>query len=770
MPEFAPIINVSTLNGNNGFRLDGPAGTYSGNAVASLGDVNGDGRIDLLIGAETNRGAYLVLGTASNPATRAISDLVTAGSAYFFLGEQAGDHTGCSVSSVGDVNGDGINDLLIGAYQADPDGHSAAGTSYLVFGGAANLEALDQASGDDGVISLADLDMTRGFRLDGNNPGDQAGTCVAGAGDVNGDGFADLIIGAPYAETAPGTNNGVSYIVFGGSHLATIDQADGLEDGKLDLTRITGATGAIINGDTSFNGDLSGICVAGAGDVNGDGFDDALIVASSADPNSGAGNSDEGAVYLVFGRSDGTGFPIPLDLGGVDLLDFVRFDGDPTINASLVSANCAGDLNADGLADIAFGTMAATGSAYVVFGKSIFAEQTDLTGLNGTNGFRIDGMRSTDFVGNWISSAGDVNGDGFGDLLIAAGDFDRIDARDVGAAYVVFGKAGGFPSSLDLGALNGNDGFRIEGTFANDALGWSAGVAAAGDINGDGFDDIMVGALAADYGASNSGSTYIIYGHRANSSVTRIGTEIDNHINGGKGDDLIKGFDGNDILLGWEGDDTIWGGADNDKVIIAAGDDELHGGSGRDTLSFEKFSNPITANLATGKFTLPSGDIQSVFSFENVFGGSNRDTITGDARANGLNGAGGNDTIAGGAGNDTLTGGAGADQLNGGTDVDRFAYAALADSGITAMTRDTIVAFGNGQDKIDVSAIDAKVGIAHNQAFTFDNTFGIGDIRSTQQGSDTLIEFNTDNDAAAEMSILLKSFTATNITGADFVL
>jgi Ca2+-binding RTX toxin-like protein len=185
--------------------------------------------------------------------------------------------------------------------------------------------------------------------------------------------------------------------------------------------------------------------------------------------------------------------------------------------------------------------------------------------------------------------------------------------------------------------------------------------------------------------------------------------------------------------------------------------------------SFEKFSDPITVSLATGSFTLPNGDIQTFLSFENVLGGSGRDSITGDARANGLDGGVGKETITAGAGDDTLNGGAGGDRLNGETGHDHFVYLALADSGITVATRDTITTFGDGEDEIDVSAIDAKAGVSGNQAFTFDNTFGKGDIRATQSGADTLIEFNIDNDAAAETSILLTGFTAINITGADFI-
>ena len=194
-------------------------------------------------------------------------------------GITAGDNSGISVSGAGDVNGDGIADLIVGADGADPNG-SAAGQSFVVFGSS------EGAIGS--VLELSSLDGSNGFVINGIAGSDFAGTSVSGAGDVNGDGFDDLIVGADGADPN-GESSGQSFVVFGSS--------EGALGSVLELSSLDGSNGFALNGIAP--DDSAGIAVSGAGDVNGDGFDDLVVGANGADAN----GSDSGQSFVVFGAA-----------------------------------------------------------------------------------------------------------------------------------------------------------------------------------------------------------------------------------------------------------------------------------------------------------------------------------------------------------------------------------------------------------------------------------------------------------------------------------
>ncbi len=293
------VIDLTTLTASQGTILFGAdAGDLSGVPVSSAGDVNGDGFDDLLIGAYRADGSgnatseagesYLIFGADSLPAT---IDLANVGSAAVIIfGAGANDRSGYSVSSAGDVNGDGFDDLVIGARDADALGNSksSAGETYVIFG-AALLPV---------TIDLANLGSA-GITIFGAEKGDRSSYSVSNAGDVNGDGFDDLIIGAKLAAASGNAkpSAGEGYLIFG---------ADSLPP-TIDLANLGSAGISIFGAD---EGDFSGSSVSSAGDVNGDGYDDLLVGASGANA-SGNAKSDAGESYVIFGAAS---LPPTIDL------------------------------------------------------------------------------------------------------------------------------------------------------------------------------------------------------------------------------------------------------------------------------------------------------------------------------------------------------------------------------------------------------------------------------------------------------------------------
>ena len=399
---------------------------------------------------------------------------LSGGNGSQFSGGAAGDLVGQSVASAGDVNGDGLDDFIIGA----PDSNGTAGGAYVVFG----------RIGFDPEVSLAGLTEDQGFALVGENAGDRAGVSVGSAGDFNGDGFDDLLIGAEAADT----NDGRFYVVFG--------KASGFGP-SVALSSLGDGSGLII--ERTEDDARLGRSVGRAGDFNADGFDDLIVGAPTS--------FTFGDAFIYYGSAN----PTPSGLERTTLL------GVPEAAQTGVSVSAAGDVNGDGIDDVIVGAKYANeggtqrGAAYVVFGKTGAVRGTiNFTGLDPADGVKFSGTANNDYAGASVSGAGDVNGDGFADVIVGAYGADGQQFR--GAAYVVFGSAA--PVSLTLGALNGTNGFRVGqpvsgggNATVSDFLGYSVNV--AGDVNGDGLDDVIIGAKSADpAGRSAAGQSFVVFG------------------------------------------------------------------------------------------------------------------------------------------------------------------------------------------------------------------------------------------------------------------
>ncbi|MBY0498110.1 MAG: FG-GAP repeat protein [Nitrosomonas sp.] len=542
-------IKISNLNGSNGFRLDGVAGDKAGIAVSNAGDMNGDGFDDLIIGAPSANNAstypgyddagssYVVFGKAAGFSARLdLSNLK--GDDGFRIDGVYSSRSGQAVSSAGDVNGDGFDDVIIGSpYEM----YYQEGACYVIFGKPAGFSAtLDLTSIESLFPGATPDDYTNGFRIEGRR-NNYLGREISNAGDINGDGFDDLIL-----------SEFRDFFYYAGNKFVVFGKAEGFPDHE----RIN----LLPNGEFIHPGGS----VSNAGDVNGDGFDDVIVGFSGGFIFDGHSyEAFEGGSYVVFGKAT-----------GLSDIYLPRVDGNNGffLADSGSTASNAGDFNGDGFDDVIVGDR-------VVFGKASFGARMDISNLDGSAGFRLLGATE-----GLIETAGDVNGDGFDDLIIGSPSGDEYGSGNAGINYLLFGKAAGFTPTLNLSNIAESEGFRLVGLTTDDNLG--VAVSSAGDVNNDGFDDLIIGAPGPRFIDSDSGSGYVIFGRSGfTSEADYPGTPRKDHFTGTPAAEIFDTGGGNDRMIGRGGADAYFGGAGKDYIRIADTNFLIvDGGTGSDTL------------------------------------------------------------------------------------------------------------------------------------------------------------------------------------------
>jgi hypothetical protein len=424
-----------------------------------VGDVNGDGVDDLAVADAYHSvptlhagKVYFIFGAVSLWPMG--SSLAEADASYH--GEAESDVAGTSLDGAGDLDGDGYDDIILGAPDND-DAGSSAGKVYVIYG-QTSLWYPDES------LSVVDSSFV------GENPGDAIGDAVAGVGDVNGDGLDDVALSS--------TALGITYVFFGAETRVTAG------------TSVSGAAASFVGE----SGEGAGNPLAGGDDVNGDGFDDFLVGSYGYDHM-------QGRVRIVLGKA--TGWTTMSPPAEADAYYTGENQGDEF--GSFMAM--VGDMNGDGLSDMAFGAPHYsvggndTGKVYILFGRDQGWAALGDIGVEADVVFV--GEAGGDEAG-WVGAAGDVNDDSFADLLVGAPGNDEA-GYNSGQAYLLMGRGGDWPSGPTLTESDAS----FLGEHTQDLLGWQPN---GGDLDGDGFSDILVSASSNDTFGLDTGLIYLIRG------------------------------------------------------------------------------------------------------------------------------------------------------------------------------------------------------------------------------------------------------------------
>lgn len=431
--------NENTYIGTGASFIGEASDDFAGFSVAGAGDVNGDGYDELLIGAPYNDESGIDAGAVylvwGSAKEWSTGIPLNDASVLKWTGEQAGDLAGYSVTPAGDVNSDGYADFIV---SAPKNGQYLEGAAYLILGSP----------------TLTGGSLTSTIKYSGAIPNAEIGEVISKAGDTNGDGYDDWLVGTSTID--------VVYLVLGSATPTSISISNAI----------------------SYGGPLGmGIAsISGGGDMNGDGYDEFAV----GGPDNG---SNSGIVYLVHGSANPAG-------GSLTTYDW--FGG--SIGERLgTSVSMAGDLNGDGFDDLLAGAVNSganmNGGLYLLFGQA--------TAYDAPNSIidlahRFEGLEN-DRIGSVVSSLGDINGDGYGDMLIGTDETSFYD----GLVYIQLG------STLLRGVDDVSNMDKMRGRKVSF---FGINAAPAGDVNGDGVADFIMGTERSE--------TYLFYGSLNNHGQT----------------------------------------------------------------------------------------------------------------------------------------------------------------------------------------------------------------------------------------------------------
>jgi VCBS repeat-containing protein len=755
--------------GGKGYVIKGEvAGDAAGTSMASIADLNGDGKSEVIIGApgsNANGGdsgaAYVVFGKSTTSIVNLTS--VTAGTGgYRIIGEAGQDNAGEAVASISDLNGDGKSEILIGASGSKAGGNHS-GAVYVVFGKSSTTQ-----------VNLADVTAgIGGYRITGGL-NDGIGWSVKSTGDINADGKSDILLAAQ----GSGKGSGELFVVFG----------------KSDTTEVLISNVKVGIGGLQILGggqDLSEASITGGQDFNHDGVADIVLGL----PHDNEGGENAGAVYIIWGGIT----------GAVDLSAIAAGNGGAKVvglAGSLTGSSVAivGDINLDGAPELLIGSPGVGESVRLLYASTLWTPQTEIYGTNGDDviGAGYGGIHKVgdgnDIVvalaGNDTVSTGlgndEIDGDAGNDTLDGGAGNDRLD--------------GGTGNDLMIGGL-GDDTFLVDSSLDT-----------VQEASGEGVDTV-ISTVSITLAANVEKLELAVAG------LTGTGNSLDNTLTGSNGNDTLNGGGGIDTLIGGLGNDTyvvdtttdiiseaVGGGVDtvqssvdislaanvenliltgaarlgtgnalNNSLIGTSGDDTLDGGAGSDSLAgglgndtymVDSSGDQVIEALGAGTDTvIASVDHTLALNVENlVLSGSAR-VGTGNALNNSLTGTAGNDTLDGGLGADTMIGGLGDDtykvdnagdivvELPGGgndTVVAAFDYV-LSPGDIENLTLTGAAHFGTGNAGVNTitggagndtldggGGLDTLIGGAGDDVYVITNS-GVTLIETVAGGTDTVV-------------------------------